>query len=77
MWTREEEAAGAGCGTTLLVGEAPGVFRGSVGRVCREGELEDGRRRLLCRRCSSVGAVEAEDGASAALRDMFVETESE
>ncbi len=75
--TREEEVVGW-CGETMLLeDDAPGMACGSVGSVCLEGEAEDERRALFCRRRSSVGLLGAEDVASAALRDMFVEIESE
>lgn len=75
--TREEDVVGGSCETMLLEEDAPGMVCGSVGSVCLEGEVEDERRGVFCRRRSSVGLLGAEDVASAALRDMFVEMESE
>lgn len=72
----EAEPEGMGCEAMWLEGKAPGVDWGSVGCVRLEGERE-GVRRDAVRRCSSGGLLGAEDGASAALRDMFIETKSE
>lgn len=73
--TREEEEAGW-WEVMLLGGEAPWWGRGSEGNVRRGGERDEGRRGAVCG-CSSVGLLGAEDGASAALRDMFIETARE
>lgn len=75
--TREGEATGRSCETMLLEEDAPGIVCGCVGSVCLEGEAEEERRGLFCRRRSSDGLLGAEDVASAALRDMFIEIESE
>ena len=69
----EAEPEGMGCEAMWLEGKAPGVDWGSVGCVRLEGERE-GVRRDAVRRCSSGGLLGAEDGASAALRDIFKET---